>query len=210
MALELNAWTRSATGKGAARKLRAEGRVPAIVYGVEPKPLVVDAQDCSRLVNEGALGRLVHLRLQDVGETKTVLFKDMQVHPFRGDLLHVDFYEVALDEEITTRVPIVVEGEENRGSDGGVLAVQLWEVEISCLANQIPESIAVDVSRMTVGENLLVQDLEAPEEVKILTNHDQVVAAVVAPAAVVEEEPAEEAGEAGEAAEGDKEGAGEE
>ena len=75
MALELNAWTRSATGKGAARKLRAEGRVPAIVYGVELKPLVVDAQDCSRLVNEGALGRLVHLRLQDAGETKTVLFR---------------------------------------------------------------------------------------------------------------------------------------
>jgi len=191
MALELNAWTRSATGKGAARKLRAEGRVPAIVYGVEPKPLVVDAQDCSRLVNEGALGRLVHLRLQDAGETKTVLFKDMQVHPVRGDIIHVDFHEVALDEEITTRVPIVIEGEENRDSDGGALAVHLWEVEISCLANQIPDSIVVDVSGMVIGENLLVQDLKAPEGVNILTSPDEVVAAVVAPAAAVEEEPAE-------------------
>ena len=201
MAVELNAWTRSATGKGAARKLRSEGRVPAVVYGVKPQPLVVEAQDCSRLVNEGALGRLLYLRLQDVDETKIVLFKDMQVHPIRGDIMHVDFHEVALDEEITTRVSIVIEGEEDRVADEGVFAVHLWEVEVSCLANQIPDNIVIDVSGMVIGDNLLVQDLEAPEGVNILTGPDEVVAAVVAPADIVEEEEEEEDLEVDEAAE---------
>ncbi|MGI6038014.1 MAG: 50S ribosomal protein L25 [Limnochordia bacterium] len=193
--VQLTAEPRAEIGKGVARKLRAVGKIPGVIYGSkEPSQgIIVDTRECSRLLNEGALGRLVKLNL--AGKEKMVLFKDAQVDPVKGDLLHVDFHAVAMDEEISTIVSIRITGEEDRVSDGGVLASNLWELEVSCLPTNIPDEIAIDVSGLAVGENITVADIEAPEGVTILTSPEEVVVSVVAPVA---EEEAEEGAEVAE------------
>ena len=185
---QITAQERVATGKGVARKLRVEGQVPAVVYGTNQpsRGLVVNERDISRLLMNGALGRLVRVNLD--GEVVAALLKEAQTDPIRGDLLHVDFQAVDMDQEINTVVAISLTGEEERVVDGGVLAANLWELEITCLPGSIPDVIVVDVSGLSLGDNITVADLDLPEGVTSLTPEDETVVSVVAPAAEEEEE----------------------
>jgi large subunit ribosomal protein L25 len=200
---------REETGKGPARRLRASGRVPAILYGhgMDPVGLSVDARDLFHLFHTGA-GTNVLVDLVVDGDEHLALPKAVERDHIKGRYIHVDFLVVRRDEKIQIDVPIRVVGEAAGVKMGGVLEHHLWELHVECLPTNVPEGIDVDVSELEIGSSLRVGDLRAPEGATILTNQDESVIAVTQPQAPVEVEE-EEAAEAveGEAAEEEAAGA---
>lgn len=190
---------RQERGKGAARRLRREDKLPGVVYGSKSpggQPIAVPIPEMRRILATGALNRLVQLDLGEAGR-RTVLTKDLQFDPVKGTMLHVDFHEVALDEAVETPVPIQLVGAEERERDGGVIDLLLREITVSCLPTQIPEAISVDVSGLALGDTLHVQDLTPPPGVEFVERPDTPVLTVTAPAKpVVEEAEAESEAEA--------------
>ena len=204
---QLLADKREGTGKGVARKLRAAGRVPAVLYGagVASTALSVDARDLYHLLHTGA-GTNVLVDLEVDGETHLALPRDVQRDHIRGRYVHVDFLAVRADEKITLDVPVHVVGESPGVQLGGVLEHHLWEIQVECLPSDVPDAIEADVSVLEeIGTSLKVADLVAPEGVTILTSPDESVVAVQQPQARVEEvaEVAEEEAVEAEAAEGE-------
>ncbi len=194
--------------KGAARRLRRNGRIPAVVYGHEEAvPISIDAVEFTRKFKHISESTIITL---DAGEKKfDVLIKDYQIDVLKNRVLHLDFYEITAGQALTTHIPVHVEGSPAGEREGGIFEHPLYEVEIECIPKDLPEDIKVDVSNLQIGDSIHVGDLTPPEGVKILTSEDQIVALVSAPQA--EEEPAEgeeEEGEAAaeEAAEGAEEG----
>jgi large subunit ribosomal protein L25 len=179
---------RSATGKGAARKLRAAGKVPAVMYGTNmaSQTLEVDAKQLSRLVEQGAQGRLVTLRLG--GKERAVLLKDLQIDPIKGDPVHADFHAVALDRKLNTQVSVVILGE-NVKEDEGVLVHGAREITVECLPTAIPEYVELNVEDLEVGDTVRAHDLSLPPGVTLVSDPDEVIVSVVLPRAVEEEEP---------------------
>lgn len=204
---KLVAELRTESGKGAARRARRAGYVPAIVYGndIEPVKIQLSRLELERFVANEGTGRLVNLEVGD--KQDLVLLKDVQRHPVRGEILHADFHKVRLDQEVTVTVPIVLAGEETeRTADGGIITVSAFEVTVSCLPTQIPESIEVSVEGLEIGSTVTVADLKVPEGVTVQDDPELVVVTVIAPqagdAADTDEEGAEAAeDEAAEAAE---------
>ncbi len=195
----LTAQVRALSGKGAARKLRAQGLVPAVLYG-DTK------QDINLVVPEKAMNRLLSASLIDVmieGESKArpVIIKEVQKDPVSNQLLHVDLMQVSLDQPIATLVPLTLINEDQRENDGGILEHILREVEVTCLPTQIPEFIEVDVAGLKMLDSLRVADLVTPEGVEVTTSPDEVVVTVSAPAKQVEEEETAEDGETADDAE---------
>lgn len=199
MEYKLKAKKREETGKGAARKARARGEVPAVMYGQggEPTSLTVMKDDLRDVLGSTA-GSNVLLDLQVVdGKQKDnylVMIKEMQKHPFKEKLLHVDFFKVARDTKVTMKVPIALTGEEDSVGlkTGGTLQHNLWEVEVECLPTEVPDHIFVDIKDAVVGDHRSVSDLEIPEGVTILTEPGDVILTILAPRLVVEEEVEEE------------------
>lgn len=208
----LVAEARDATGKGVARRLRAAGRIPAVVYGrgVASKAISIDPSALLRLLQSSGAGinTLVELRLD--GAARTVLVKELQRDPVRGRPLHADFYLIELDKTVEVSVPIRLVGKAAGVEFGGILDHPLREIELECLPRAIPESVEVDVSALGVGDSIHVRDLVLPEGVQVRTDADQAVASVIAPS-VVEEPVAAKAVEAEEGvAEGEEAAASEE
>ncbi|HOZ48338.1 MAG TPA: 50S ribosomal protein L25 [Candidatus Hydrogenedentes bacterium] len=198
--------TRSGRGTGAARKLRQAGEVPGILYGGtgEAVGIRLNARAFERMLHAHAGEQaVVQLDVEDQPELSTpALLKVVQHHPVRGDAIHADFLRIRLDERITTIVPIRSEGRPVGVADGGILDHQLREVEVECLALDVPEEIRVDVSALNVGDSLHVSEIVPPEGVTIVTDPARVIAAVHAPRlAATEEVPAEGAEEGAEAKE---------
>ncbi len=196
----LVAEVRDATGKGAARKLRAAGRIPAVVYGrgTESRAISVDPKALVQLLQKGGAGMNTLIELSVDGTAKTVLVKELQRDPVRGRPLHTDFYLVDLDQKVEVSVPIRLTGRAPGVELGGILDHPLREIELECLPRAIPESIDVDVSALEVGDSIHVRDLELPEGVSVQSDVNLAVASVVAP--VVVEEPVAEEVEEGEEA----------
>jgi large subunit ribosomal protein L25 len=205
---QLVADKREGTGKGVARKLRAAGRVPAVLYGtgVEPTALSVDARDLFHLLHTGA-GTNVLVDLEVDGERHLALPRDVQRDHIRGRYVHVDFLAVRADAKITLTVPVRVVGESPGVKLGGVLEHHLWDLQVECLPTDVPDAIDADISTLDeIGSSLKVSDLVVPEGVTILTSPDESVVAVQQPQAPVVEEAVEAVeGEAveGEAVEGE-------
>jgi large subunit ribosomal protein L25 len=203
---QLVADRREGTGKGVARKLRAAGRVPAVLYGagVDATALSVDAKDLYHLLHTGA-GTNVLVDLQVDGETHLALPRDVQRDHIRGRYVHVDFLAVRADAKIVLAVPVHVVGESPGVKLGGVLEHHLWEIQVECLPTDVPDAIEADVSVLEeIGTSLKVANLVAPEGVTILTSPDESVVAVQQPQARVEEVvEVAEGEEAVEAAEGE-------
>ena len=210
----LKAEIRNDLGKGPARRLRTSGRIPGIVYGKgrASTPVSVDSRELTKLLREGASGKIIKLSFDGAGaneaSSKTVIIKDSERDPVKGHIIHVDFQEVSLTEAITVTVPIVLVGEEHRKSDGGILEHVLWELEVHALPTAIPEKIEVDVSGLTIGESIHVGELKLPADVKVLTPSDEIIASVILPTKAEVEAPKEEAGEGAEAGAGAGAGAG--
>jgi large subunit ribosomal protein L25 len=209
----LEAEARSGTGKGVTRKLRAAGKVPAVLYGrgVTPEAVSVDRMALMRAFKTEA-GRNVLIDLKVSGETHLTLARELQRDPVRGSILHVDFLKIARDVAIEVDVPIHIEGDSPGVKEGGVIEHHLWNVRVSCLPTSVPDRLVANVSRTLLGEMLRVADLIVPEGVTILTDPNEAVLGVVVPQILKleEEVPAEVAlaeGEEAAAAEAGEEGA---
>jgi large subunit ribosomal protein L25 len=204
----LSAEQRSATGKGANRKLRVAGQIPAVIYGKgrDTQSVALDPKALASLLHASDAGLNTLIDLSVAGRTDTVLVKELQRHPVSGSYLHVDFFQVDLTQTITVSVPIHLVGKARGVEFGGILDHPLRELEVECLPRAIPESIEVDVSGLEVGDSIHVSDLRLPEGVEVMTDPELPVASVVLPAAEEEATPTETVVEgeeaAGEGAEG--------
>ena len=218
--ITITASSREGTGKGPTRRLRAKGMIPAAVYGEggEASAVAINAKELATILRSGT-GQNTIFKLalpQGVGEPANVIIKDYQVDPVRGRLLHADLLRLSMT--TLTRVDVSVEtlGEPiGVKSDGGILELQLREIEVECLPADIPQNLQVDVSNLRIGDHVTVADLVYDrEKVKLLADEHQIVAGVLAPRMVEEVAPvaAVPEGEAAAAAEPEviKKGKGEE
>jgi len=167
---EVVAQQRTDEGKGASRRLRRQGLVPGIVYGGHQDPLmisVVHSDLIHQLEQESFYSSLLDLKVGDEG-TKVVL-KDLQRHPAKPFILHVDFQRVSMEEKLRMTVPLHFENETSAVGvkKGGVVSHNVTEVEVTCLPGALPEYIAVDMARMEVGDIIHVSDLVLPEGVEL-------------------------------------------
>ncbi len=163
MAATLQAENRSGRGKNEARRLRATGRIPAVVYGAEKGKAVeisVDPKTLMRILHsESGVNTLIGLQL-DGGADSRVLVKEYQIDPINHRLLHADFYQVAMDKALTLTVPFVIKGEApGVKQQGGIVDFVTREIEIECLPGDIPENIAVDISELMLNQGIRVRDL---------------------------------------------------
>ena len=183
MELKLVAERREGTGKGVARKLRAAGRVPAIVYGqgIDPASVSVDAKELYHVLHAGGANVLLDLVVD--GKPQLALARDVQHDHIRGRFVHVDFLVVSRTEKITIAIPVQVVGEATGVKAGGVLEHHLWEVQAECLPGDVPEAIQADITELAVGDSLKVGDLPVPAGVTILSAADELLLAVVPPQA---------------------------
>ena len=162
MSLELEAVTRDTRGKGAARSVRRDSMVPAVLYGpkTEATSLSVSALNLEKLLKAtGGESKLLNLKFD--GQSRQVLIREIQKHPYRRRFLHVDFFEVPLDQQITVEVVVELTGDSIGVQKGGELNLIQRTLTVRCLPNQIPERIRIDVSKMDMGEVLHVGDLVA-------------------------------------------------
>lgn len=199
----LHAHTRTEFGNGPTRRLRQQGMVPGIVYqpGGPSLTLSLPGHDLRKALNEGRTG-VIDLVIGDE-PARPVLVKDWQLHPVHLGVLHVDFQQVDLTQEVEAPVQIVLTGNAIGVRDGGVLDQPLREVVVSALPDSLPDHIEVDVAELTIGDSLAVGDISAPEGVTIVTDPETVVASVVAPSSDVGEETPDEATEVTDAGGGD-------
>ena len=188
---ELNIELRDGRGKGAARKLRAAGRIPGICYGArdEAQAVALDPRMLDRLISTSAAGINTLFDLVGGGalDGKRVLVKEIQRDPVTGTPLHADLYAVDLDREVEVSVPYRLTGTAQGVKMGGIVDHSLREVEISCLPRWIPEEIEVDISGLEIGDSLHVRDISLPENVTLVSDPDLSVVSIVAPAAAEEE-----------------------
>lgn len=183
------------TGKDVAGRLRRGGMLPGVLYGKKAGniPVAVNLKELEGILSHEGEGVLLQLRVKEDGQAQdyTALLREVQRHPVRGTLLHVDFYQISLEEKLRATVPIVLVGEARGTKEGGILQHGLREVEVECLPAYLPESIEAIVSDLGLGESLRVGDLQVPAGVKILTDPQAVVATVVTIRAVEAEADAE-------------------
>jgi large subunit ribosomal protein L25 len=197
----LKAEKRQGRGKNEARRLRASGRIPAVLYGAEKgkaTEIAVDPKNLLRILHsESGVNTLIGLQL-DGGDTR-VLVKEYQLDPIDHELLHADFYQVAMDKPITVTVPIVLKGEaKGVKQQGGIVDFVHREIEIEVLPADIPENITVDVSELMLHEGVRVRDLQTEGvKWKATSEADMMIVHVVPLRA---EEPAPAAAEAAAAA----------
>ena len=193
----LNAFPRTATRRGGVKKLRASGRVPAVVYGGKAKTQNVELNrvDIENLIKHSASENvLVDLAVEsDGGAKRLALVQEVQHHPLKGSVLHVDFHEVAADEKVTLSVPVESTGEAvGVKTGGGVLEHVLFKLKVRALPRDLPEFITIDVSSLEIGKSLHVGDITAPAGVEILGDKKIVVFSVAAPVTEAEETAAAE------------------
>ena len=183
---------RSRLGKGGARELRRQGKIPAVVYGPDTPAvhLALDPHPVIHLLESGAAENvLLELKTPD-GKSWTCLLKAFQLDPVHHQLQHADFYAIKQGVTLTVHVPIRLVGESPGVKAGGILEFSLRDMEVECLPKDIPESIEVDISQLDVNDYIQVRDVQLPKGVKAVTDPDAVVVLVAAARAYEEEEEA--------------------
>jgi large subunit ribosomal protein L25 len=191
----LNAEKRAATRKGANRKLRATGRVPAVLYGQGGEALIlsVDAREATHLFQQISVeNTIIQLKVKG-GDEVQALVREVQVASVRPDLVHIDFYKVQKGVKLEVNVPVELVGiSAGVRNDGGILEQVIHEVAVRCLPDQIPERIEIDVTALELHGSLHISDLSVPEGVEILDDPEQTLCVVSAPRLEAEPEaPAE-------------------
>ena len=194
----LKAQVREETGKEISRKLRAQGLIPAILYGpstTQPIPLVVNPIAVLKVLEkEQSASSFLDLEITDgkTSQVKKALIKDVDFHPATDQLIHVDFYEITVGKELTLEVPIVIVGKAKGVEKGGVLEQNLRELTISCLPKLVPSHIEIDVANLDIGDSIHVADISVAEGIKIENDPQVPVVTLVAPEEEVEAEAEEE------------------
>ncbi len=175
-------------GKGAAHRLRREGKIPAILYGrnTEVYPLTLDPEKLKKILTSGAReNTLIGLRIAGEGAEKigrkVVMVKDLQIHPLRRTYVHADFYAVAMDQKIEVDIPIHLIGKAEGVKSGGLVQQPRRDVRVRCLPTEIPEFIEVDVTPLNIGDSLHVKDIPPSEKFEIVAETNFTVASVIPP-----------------------------
>lgn len=197
---------REGRGKGAAKKLRREGVIPAVFYHKDKsRNLQLNELEFIKVLKTGK--QMIELKLD--GKKKRALIKDIQFHPVTERILHVDFQEVTMSEIVHVMVHLNFEGTPLGVKEGGLFDVNMHEVEVKCKASDIPQHLDVDVSKLEIGDTLHVEDLKF-EGIEIISSQDLLVASVTVARDLAEAVEAEEEELEGEEEEGEEEGEGEE
>jgi len=191
--LTLDAQPRDRAGKGAARAIRRDGRVPAVVYGGKEPPLAIHVEEKAlvRLLSSGHfLNSVVEIAAD--GARYRTLPRDVQFHPVSDSPLHVDFLRIARDSLVVVDVPVRFENEAASPGlkRGGVLNIVRHEIELKCPADQIPDEIVVDVTGYDVGDSIHISAVTLPERVVPTIERDFTIATIAAPSALKSEEGA--------------------
>jgi len=202
--IELKTKIRTTTGNGPARRLRMSGQIPAVLYGpkTEPVLLSVNKSDLELVFKKGGIGQVIlNLVIQKNGETLTMpaMIKELQTHPVSRNFIHIDFYEIKMDQKITAKIPVVTIGKAKGVELGGMVQIIRRELEVECLPLELPESIEIDISDLDIGDSIHVGDISLEGEIEILEEDDYTVVTVLSPK--MEEEPEEEEEAEGEEAE---------
>ena len=188
--VKLKAEPRATVGRSAVRKLRARGFIPAVVYGGndKPQPLQLSARDINAMMSQASGENvLVELEIGD-GQSRTALVQEVQHSPVRGEICHVDFHAVSMDQMIQAEVPLEPVGTAvGVKTFGGLLEQSLRSLAIECLPGDLPDRITVDVSSLNIGDAIHVRDIQLPQGVTPKVQLDLTAFSVLAP--VVEEEP---------------------
>ncbi len=191
----LTAESRSDLGKGASRRLRHEGKVPAVIYGanVEPQSLTVDHDSLfHHLENEAFYSSILTINVD--GKAQKAVLKDLQRHPAKPIIMHADFMRIRANEKLRMSIPLHFINEENAPGvkiDGGMINHNFTEIEVSCLPKDLPEYLEVDLGELSMDESRHMSDIILPEGVEIVElmhgeDHDQPIASVYKPRAAVE------------------------
>lgn len=195
--LKVNA--RSDTGKGVARKLRADGRLPAVIYGhhEEPIPITLEHHRLAATMRQAEGEKLlINLNIDGADSGRKALIKEIQRDPVSGKILHIDFQHISMDEKIKIEVPIKIEGiAEGVKTFGGIMSWNIRRIMVSCLPSDIPDKISVDVSEMKIHDSYHVKEIQA-QNFEILDDPEETIVTIVPPTIV--KEPATAEGEEGE------------
>ncbi len=184
----LTAVQRVGTKKGAARRLRKMGKIPAVVYGHnEPMNISVDEHEFIFKFNTISESTIIRLNLDD--KSHDVLIRDFQENAITGRVLHIDFYEIEKGKQLKTNVCVHLRGASIGVREGGILETFVHELEIECLPRDLPESVVIDISNLQIGHSIHISEIAIPEGVKVLNPGDQVVCTIAHKR--VEEEVAE-------------------
>ena len=189
--VKLKAEPRTEIGRSAARRLKARGIVPAVVYGGKEKsqPLQVSSRDISRMLSH-ASGENILVELEIAGDktARTAMVQEVQHSPVGGDVLHIDFHAISMDEEVEADVPLEPAGTANGVKNfGGLLEQSLRALTVSCVPRDLPDKLTVDVSNLNIGDSIHVRDIQLPNGVAAKVQPELTVFSVLAP--TVEEEP---------------------
>ena len=193
MEAALEATKRETRGKNEARRVRAAGKIPAVVYGDKSEAAVisVDPKTLLRILHsESGVNTLISLKFEGEGDTR-VLVRDYQVDPITQKPLHVDFYRIAMDKVLRVTVPVMLKGEpKGVKAQGGILDFVNRDIEVECLPADIPEHIDLDVSELLINQGIRVRDLPQNDKWKAITDADTMIVHVVTPRAEAAEETA--------------------
>ena len=200
---ELNATAREVKGTTASRKLRRGGQVPAMVYGAGKKNqrLLLDSNEISHSLGIGAFHSAI-VSLNTESGAEQVILREVQMHPYRPLVMHVDFQRVKATEKLHMNVPLHFEGADDAPgvkADGGILSYLMTEFDITCLPKDLPEYIAVDVSNLGINESIHLSEVTLPEGVEFTSisaqEGDDPTVATITPPKIIEEEEVVEEGE---------------
>lgn len=196
MSLIIKGEKRSHFGKNASRKLRREGRIPAILYsGGEPGiPLALDKKDIFGILRSET-GENTLFKTSFDSESWDTMIKEVQIDPVSDEILHVDLIQIAMDKTVSVSVPVLITGEAvGVKTEGGFVDVITREVEVECLPQSIPENIVVDISALHLHQSIKIEDLSPPPDVEIVSDPHAVIVLIEAPTKeeVVEVEEEEE------------------
>jgi large subunit ribosomal protein L25 len=193
-AAQLSASVRDTGGKGVARKLRSAGSIPAVVYGHgrDPQPLSINNRELEKLLDRIVAESTV-IDLEFDGKTARTLIREIQRHPFKRQILHVDFQELVAGEKVVVRLPILLIGvPDGVRMDGGILDQTMRELEVEVDPANIPNHLELDVTKLVIGSSVHVRDIPLPEGVEIAGDEDASVCVVSAPRAAIEAVATEE------------------
>lgn len=202
MSQVLKAAARETTTKSALKEMRAQGQIPGVVYGKNrPSAAIqVSMKDLFNLLKSNSPA-VINLELPG-GSKEPVMINHVQKDPLKGNVLHIDFHQIQMDEPVRAVVSVEFVGEPVGVKEGGVLQVQYHEIEIRCLPNLIPDSIKADISGLEIGGTLRIADLQLSDEIESRLDQDEVIVSILAPQKETTEESAGDTeGEAAESSE---------
>lgn len=191
MGIMLQGTARTKGTRGELNKLRKEGKIPAVVYGktLISSPLALEKKQVLTLLKTHP-NALIDLDIPEVGK-RPVMISQVQRDPINGQVVHIDFHQVNMDEPVRAVAALEFTGEPAGVKEGGILQIQTAELELRCLPNQLPEQLKVDISKLGINESLLVSDVKLPQGVELITDGNEVLATILVPQ---KEETEEQAG----------------